>query len=452
VFKATLNEIVNVVDGELHGDGSLLCRGVMMDSREVDPGSLFVAISGDRFDGHEYVSQAFQKGAVAALVEKPVDGEFPQIIVASTNAAFLQLAAHWRSQQFPLTIAVTGSCGKTTVRQLLESIFKLAGKTHASIRSFNNHFGVPKTLLTLSAEHEYYVQEIGANHHGEILPLVSAVKPDVAIITNAAAAHLEGFGSLAGVASAKGEILSGLSAAGVAVLNGDDDFYLYWLDLLQGQQHLTFSTKQSAEVMAKDITMTVSGCASFRLICPLGEAQVTLKLVGRHHVANALAAVAAACVFQLSLSCIVKGLESALGEEGRLQQYIGYQGAVIIDDSYNANPTSVQSALNVLSHRQGKQFFIFGDMLELGEDASQWHEAVGREALALGIDHVLCYGPLSMSAAEAFGPSGQHFHDQNALITALLPQLDADSVVLVKGSFSMKMCAIVDRLLAVSID
>jgi len=448
VYKACLKVIADITGGTLHGSGDLVCEGIATDSRESCEGSLFAALTGPQFDGHTYIEAAKQQGAVAALVERMVDDACPQVVVPSVSEALLALSSYWRSQYAPMTFSVTGSCGKTTVRQLLESICSLAGTTHASTKSFNNHLGVPRTLLALSQDHQYYVQEIGANHAGEIQPLVQAVRPNIAIITNAAAAHLEGFGSLKGVASAKGELLSGLADNGVAILNQDDPFCSYWAGLLSGQEYLTFSVSQAADVMAKDIVLTASGCAQFRLCCSLGEVNVVLQLVGMHNVANALAAAAAACAAGLPLSVIAQGLQSACGEEGRLQSRLGPNGSLVIDDSYNANPLSVSSALQTLSHYSGQRVFIFGDMLELGDVTQSAHEAVGQLALSLGIDQVLCYGSFAKLTAQVCGSHGQWFSSQDDLVASVLPHLNDSSVVLVKGSYSMGMRFIVKALLS----
>ena len=448
MYKGSVSAIAAITGGDRHECDDPMCKGVTTDSRESCEGALFAALTGPQFDGHAYVSAAKQQGAVAALVEHPVEGAGPQVVVPSVETALLTLSSHWRYQHEPLTVAVTGSCGKTTVRQLLESIFSLAGETHASTKSFNNHLGVPRTMLALSREHQYYIQEIGANHAGEIAPLVQAVRPNIAIITNAAAAHLEGFGSLEGVASAKGELLSGLASSGVAVLHRDDPFFSYWSGLLTSQRCMTFSVTQAADVMAKDIVLQASGCAQFRLCCPAGEADVVLQLVGAHNVTNAAAAAAAACAAELPLAMIVQGLQCALGEAGRLQSHVSAGGGLLIDDSYNANPLSVRSALQALSHHSGERFFIFGDMLELGDAAQSAHEAVGREALALGIEHVFCYGQSAALTAKACASRGQWFSKQEDLVAVLLPRLSADTVVLVKGSFSMGMRFIVEALLS----
>jgi UDP-N-acetylmuramoyl-tripeptide--D-alanyl-D-alanine ligase len=447
MFSGPLSQLAEAVQGSWYGE-DVVCQGVTTDTRTLQPGVLFVALKGPRFDGHDFIEQAIQGGAAAVLVEQPLVSDFPHIVVAHVEEAFLQLASYWRLQHPAVAVAVTGSCGKTTTRHLLQSMFSMAGETLASCKSYNNHIGVPHTLLQLAPTHQYYIQEIGANHPNEILPLAAAVKPAVAIITNAASAHLDGFGDLNGVAREKGQLLAGLAEDGTAVLSYDDTYYPYWRGLLQGrQQCLTFSVDGPADVMAHDIVLDEAGYPSFVLICPAGEVLVTLRLVGRHNVSNALAAVAAACAVDLPLDVIARGVQQAIGEERRLQRHVGMANSVIFDDSYNANPLSVSSAIDLLSHQLGETFLVFGDMGELGADSERLHREVGEKAKRAGIHHVMCYGNASRATASAFGQKACHFFDQRALLEALLPLLHPKAVVLVKGSFAMNMRHVVTELL-----
>lgn len=401
---------------------------------------------GGRFDGHDFIDSAIQAGAAAALVQQQLDSSFPHVVVARVEDAFLKLAAYWRTQQRAMVIAVTGSCGKTTTRQLLQGIFSVAGKTLASSKSFNNQIGVPLTLLQISLEHQYYIQEVGANHQGEILPLVAAIQPDIAVITNAGSAHLEGFGDLDGVAQAKGELLAGLSSSGVAVLNRDDAYYSFWKGLLKGQRCITFSVLGEADVMAREIILDREGCPSFTLVCESGSVPVTLQLAGQHNVSNALAAAAAAHVAKLSLVDIQYGLQQATGEERRLQRHSGVLG-LVIDDSYNANPLSVRSAIALLAHQVGETYLVLGDMLELGAESEAHHAQIGDEAKKAGIDYVFCYGNAVQATAQRFGEKGYYYTNQEALVRALRSRLHEKAVVLVKGSWSMNMQRVVAALL-----
>lgn len=446
MFRLSSHDIADIVAAEsIEGDVS--CCGVSIDSREIMPDNLFIAVVGETHDGHDYIEQAVSAGAAAVMVNQRVPNlAVPQLVVSDTNQALLMLARYWRNQQSVITVGVTGSCGKTSVRQMLQCIFARQGKTHASCRSYNNHFGVSLTALQLDATHQYYIQEVGANHIGEIASLVSVVQPDIAIITNAAEAHLEGFGSLAGVVQAKGEILSGLTNDGVAVLNADDAHYDVWKSQRKDQACCAFSMKTSADVMAESIQYDAQGRASFDLMYQQHRVPIQLQLLGKHHVANALAAAAAACSAGISLENIQQGLEATSGETHRLQMKLGIGEAMVVDDSYNANPLSVLAAIDWLSRLPNERILVLGDMLELGDASLQWHTDVGEAAKNAGISRLYGLGDAAKSAVAAFGDHAQHFMDQKKLLAALVPSLSSKSTVLVKGSHAMGMKAIVDQL------
>jgi len=444
MFNLSLQEITRIVDGDCIND-SVDCVGFEIDTRRIRPGFLFVAIVGDRLNGHNFINEAISNGASAVLVSEKVPFNIPQVIVKNTQHALLALASYWREAHQVETIAVTGSCGKTTVRQLLQHIFCLSGSTLASTRSLNNHVGVPYTALQLSCDHKYYIQEIGANHMGEIKALVAIVKPNIAIITNAAEAHLSGFGSLDNVVQAKGEILLGLKSDGVAVLNKDDASYEMWRSMLPCD-HLSFAVNGQADVMARNVSCNSQGMPSFNLVCSQGSLSVQLKLIGRHNISNALAAASAGLAAGLSLAVIQRGLQQAEGEQHRMQSKSGLLGATIIDDSYNANPLSVLAAIDILGSFSTERILVLGDMLEMGDMADSWHSKVGLAAKHAGVSSLYCLGEKVLFAAESFGDGAKVFRTHDDLLLSLLPRLNNKMTVLVKGSNSMHMNLIADRL------
>jgi UDP-N-acetylmuramoyl-tripeptide--D-alanyl-D-alanine ligase len=420
--------------------------GVCSDSRRVMPGSLFIALRGPNHDGHLHVAAAAAAGAVAALVEHPVDCVLPQIIVSDSRLAMGQLAAAWRRELATPLVAVTGSNGKTTVKEMCAAILGAAGETLATRGNLNNDIGVPLTLLQLQKKHQYGVIEMGANHPGEIAYLTALTHPQVAIINNAAAAHLEGFGSLEGVARAKGEIFEGLTDHGVAVINADDQFAPLWRELTASKQVLSFGLQPYADVTARwqgDIYGS-----RLQVTTPVDEFRLDLALPGRHNVMNALAAIAAATALNIDSQQIIAGLESMKAVGGRLQARGGINGATVLDDSYNANPDSIRAGLQVLAECSGQRYLALGDMGELGETAAELHRQVGDEAQRAGIDRLYASGELSRGAAEAFGENGHFFAEQQQLIEALLPEMKSDVTVLVKGSRSSHMECVVDAISA----
>lgn len=442
-----LSQAATVLQGKLNG-ADLEFNGVSTDTRTLQPGDLFVALIGPNFDGHHFIPDATAKKAAAILAQQPIKSTLPVLQVDDTLAALGQLATHHRQQFNIPVIGITGSCGKTTTRALTASILNGWKPTLFSESSFNNNIGVPLTLLRLRAQHHYAVIEMGANHFGEIAELTKIVKPNIAIITNAAAAHLEGFGSIAGVCKAKGEIFQGLPKDGIGILNADDAHFKDWQKMVAPHTLLSFGVTKPADVYAQQITTTADGKPQFILVTPSGETSIQLPLIGRHNIANALAAAAAAYAAAIPLAAIKAGLESAAAVSKRLNIYQTPHGAEIIDDSYNANPLSVQAAIETLAERPGEKILVLGDMRELGENATELHHAIGEKALQSGIDHLYTYGELSAHATSAFGKQAQHFTDQAVLITALKTKLAPKATFLVKGSKSMHMGRVVEALLA----
>ncbi len=440
----TLAAMASQIGARFHGE-DLPFPEVSIDSRTLRPGELFVALRGPSFDGHAFVEDARVKGAAALMVDQRLDTPLPAIEVADTRIGLGEMARVWRNRFSLPLVAVTGSNGKTTVKEMLAAILGERGALLATRGNLNNDIGVPLTLLRLRPGHRAAVIEMGANHAGEISRLTSLASPTVALITNAAAAHLEGFGSLEGVAHAKGEIYGGLNSDGTAIVNADDSFAGLWLELNRGRKVITFGLERDADVSA-----TWDGDAqgsSLALTTPRGNIELRLSLPGRHNVMNALAAAAAALAMGVELESIRSGLQSVAPAPGRLEQKRGIGGARIIDDSYNANPASLGAALKVLAAAAGERLLVMGDMAELGEDALRLHRQIGCMARDQGIQRLYATGDLSRAAVEAFGPGGRHFDNREQLIAALRGELDAATTLLVKGSRSMRMERVVDALL-----
>ena len=431
-------------------------HGVSTDTRSLQRGNLFVALSGPNFDGHRFVPEAAAKGAVAALVSERVDTALPQLVVPHTRTGLGQLAAAWRARFSLPLIAVTGSNGKTTVKEMIAAIVAQSGPVLVTHGNFNNDIGVPLTLFRLDGKQRYAVIEMGANHAGEIGTLTRIAQPTVALITNAGPAHLEGFGSIAGVAHAKGEIFGGLSADGIAVINADDAYAELWRTLAGRHRTLSFGLTQPADVSAQ--WEAHADGSVLHLVTPAGRLALRLKLPGQHNVMNALAATAAALAAGAPLTDIQYGLENMQPVAGRLHIRAGRNGARIIDDSYNANPASLAAGLAVLAAQPGMKWLVLGDMAELGPDAGHLHSEVGRAARAAGAEQLYCVGALSREAAQTFGPGAHHFATQHELIDALTAALataltttvarkHAEAItLLVKGSHSAQMELVVAAL------
>lgn len=421
--------------------------GVCIDSRVLCEGNLFVAIKGDQFDGHLFIKEAEIKGAVAAVVSQIIEGvHVPQILVSDTVDALAKIAmAHRQTMRCPV-IALTGSNGKTTVKEMISAI--LPPPSWATQGNLNNHLGVPLSALRLKPEHRYAVFELGANHQGEIARTVAVVQPDVTLINNVAPAHIEGFGSIEGVARAKGEIHQGLAVSGTAVINEDDRYAHFWDDVLINKKVLRFSAEGVADVYALNTQMDGSGRGHFTLVLPNGRSEIQLQVPGEHNVRNALAAAACCYAVGISIETIQKGLNHFGGVKGRLTFLAGKNQSVVIDDTYNANLRSVLTALQVLARCTGKKIFVFGDMGELGEWAKQHHQEVGLAARELGIDQVLTCGAYSGLTAETFGVGATHFPCQEEVVRNVLPKLEPGTTVLVKGSRSSAMEKVVHQLLS----
>ncbi len=443
MIRASLSQVADWAAGRLlGGDGQV--QGVSTDTRTLAPGALFVALKGARFDAHELVDAARGAGAAALLVEREVAVPLPQVLVDDTLQALGRLAGAWRRRLAVRVVAVTGSNGKTTVKELCAAILQRAGPTRATQGNLNNHIGVPLTLLALGPEHRYAVVEMGANHPGEIAYLTRLARPDVALVNNAGPAHLEGFGSVAGVARAKGEIFEGLRAGGVAVFNADDPHSEVWAALTAGRPRLRFGFRSPAEVRGKPGEVP----EALRIRTPQGDLQVRLRLQGRHNQSNALAATAAALGAGASLSAVEEGLEGVDAVPGRLTIVPGRGGSWILDDTYNANPASLEAGLETLCAEPGEAWLILGDMGELGAEAVRLHETAGRRARVLGVRRLFAVGALARHAVAGFGPGGRHFDDVEGLSRAVREAIRGGERILVKGSRTMRMERVVAALRA----
>ncbi|OGT77743.1 MAG: hypothetical protein A3G71_07165 [Gammaproteobacteria bacterium RIFCSPLOWO2_12_FULL_38_14] len=427
---------------------NILFNNVSIDSRTLQSGALFIAIRGANFDGHDLLNKAIEKGATAAIVSHAVTSSIPLIIVPDTIKALGQLAQLWR-QTFTLPlIAVTGSCGKTTTKSILANILSQKGASLATTGTLNNEIGVPLTLLQLKKTHQFAVIELGANHPGEISYVASLAKPTIALITTIAPVHLEGFGSLEDVAKAKSEIYDALSDEGVAILNHDDTFYDFFKKQNQHRKYFTFGLTKKNNVYASDIVMTAEGFPKFNLHYGNDTTSITLPLLGKHNVTNALAAACAALSLEIALTDVKKGLESIIPEKKRMNRYTAFNQATLFDDTYNANPTAFLAALDFLTHQPGNKILVVGDMGELGSDAVYYHEQLGKQAKNKGIHCLLALGPLSAYTVNAFGneKTAKHFENKIELIAYLKKHLTPKDTVLIKGSRSTKMEEVVEAL------
>ena len=446
-----LSEVVEALNARVIGADALF-RAVSTDSRAIEPGQLFVALTGPRFDGHDYLVDVAAKGAVAALVEREVPGSpLPQLLVADSRLALGQLGALNRQAFTAPLVAITGSSGKTTVKEMLASVLRegLQGSVLATRGNLNNDLGAPLTLLELAPEHVAGVIELGANHVGEIAYTVNLTKPQVAVLNNAGTAHVGEFGGPEKIVEAKGEIIEGLSDSGVAVLNLDDSAFAIWQQRAKGRAINSFALRNSAaDVYASELARDARGCSAFTLHCASGEARIQLNLLGEHNVANALAAAAAALALGVTPAAIKAGLENLQPVKGRAVAQIAPSGLRVIDDSYNANPTSVCAAIDTLAGFPGRRVLVLGDIGELGAWAEQGHRQVGSYAVGK-VDAVFAVGPLMAYAVAEFGAAGQHFSDQTSLITALQNE-QGGTTVLIKGSRSAAMEKVVAALCGTS--
>ncbi|WP_395356717.1 UDP-N-acetylmuramoyl-tripeptide--D-alanyl-D-alanine ligase [Vibrio sp. D3] len=443
MIKVTLSQIANITRGELFGD-DLLIDAVSTDTRAIDNCALFVALVGERFDAHHFCQQAVDAGAGALIVQKRLDVNVPQVVVSDTKMALGELAS-WVHQtcQTP-TVAITGSCGKTTVKEMVASILQLKGKVLFTAGNFNNDIGVPLTLLRSQQDDDYAVIELGANHIGEIAYTTQLVKPDIALVNNVAAAHLEGFGSIDGVKQAKGEIYQGLAAGSIAIVNLDSNGETKWESVLADKEVITFSQSNSAaDYYASNIVMNAAGEASFNLHIAASsqEIELSLGIIGQHNVANAIAASIIALQMGATLEEVRAGLKHLNKVKGRVEVEALSEKIKLIDDSYNASVPAMKAAVDLLAAFPGQRWLILGNMAELGEESLALHRQVGEHAAPQKFEHVLTYGADAKVISELC--QGIHFETHQEMIEYIKQHLDQavpeNHTILVKGANGARM-------------
>lgn len=445
IGNMTLSQVNNVVAGRQLG-ADVHFSAVSIDTRTLQANDLYVAIVGENFDGNDFVTQAFDKGACGAVTSRNTGIDQPQLWVKDTTIALGEIARLNRLASTARIVAITGSQGKTTVKEMIAAILSVEKRVLVTKDNFNNHIGVPLTLLELDEEHDCVVIELGASGLGEIAYTVRMVLPHVAVLTNAAATHIEGFGDLDGVVRTKGEIIDGLQDGGVAVLNADDPYFGEWVARAANKRIVSFAVDAAADYRVIDLQLDAPGASRFILRSPAGDAHVTLALAGKHNVLNAAAAAAASIEAGATLEAVVLGLARVRPVAGRLSQLPGIAGAIIIDDSYNASPSSFRAAIDVLASRAGSRVLIAGDMGELGVQSEKAHIELGLYAKQCGIEMLWTTGAYSELSAESFGKNARHFVTQGALILHAIEHLGVGDVALVKGSRSAAMDRVVEQI------
>ncbi|CAA6816297.1 MAG: UDP-N-acetylmuramoylalanyl-D-glutamyl-2,6-diaminopimelate--D-alanyl-D-alanine ligase (EC [uncultured Thiotrichaceae bacterium] len=434
-----LSDIAQMANGELIGN-DVMINAVSTDSRAVKNDEIFIALVGERFDAHDFIAD-FENKAAAIFVSKQMDVELPQVLVDDTRLAMGRLAAAWRQRFTKPVIGLTGSNGKTTLKEMLTAVLSQNANVLATKGNLNNDIGMPLTLLEIREEHEFAVIEMGANHFGEIAYLTNISRPDIAVINNAGPAHLEGFGDIKGVSRAKGEIFNGLSEEGIAVINQDDTYAEYWVELNTERRIMGFGLQGEA-----DVTGQYHGGGKLTINSKGNTIEVQLNLLGKHNAMNALAATALASVLNIELTQIKQGLESLQAVPGRLALQQGQQGITLIDDTYNANPSSAKAGIDVLAEMSGSRMMILGDMGELGDDVAALHGEIGVHAKQAGIESLFCLGEYSKQACAEFGEQEHAFDDLDEMLNVIKSKLQSDMTILVKGSRSMRMERVISAL------
>lgn len=438
MMRFALKKLQRITGGSVAG-GDTVVQGMSHDTRSLEPGNLFAALPGTHVDGHDFIAAAADAGAAAALVARRVEHALPQLVVEEPLKAMGAIAKAWRTQVRAQVIGITGSNGKTTVKEMLAAILRIRAPVLATEGNYNNEIGLPLTLARLDDSHRYAVLEMGASAPGDIAYLADIACPAIGLVTNAGPAHLEGFGSLEGVARTKGEMFEALPEDGIAIVNRDDAHYPQWSKTIGGRRCLSFGFHPSADVRADN------GANVFHT--PAGDVAVALQLPGRHNLANALAAAAAALALEIPLDDIASALAGFHSLPGRLDSRQAPGGWVVIDDTYNANPASLYAGLSVLVHSGPETWLVLGDMGELGEDTSKLHVEMGQAARDLGVSRLFAVGEHSLGAVSAFGGNARHFGSQEAMSEALLSEIHAGVCCLIKGSRFMGMEKVVAALM-----
>lgn len=423
---------------------------VSTDSRTIQPGDLFFALRGDKFDGGAYAARAQQQGAVGVVLDARQAPEIATAIrVDDTRLALGTLAASWRKRFTLPVIGITGSNGKTTVKEMLAAILRIEAGSDAAVLNtegnLNNDIGLPLMMLRLRDTHRFAVLEMGMNHAGEIDYLTRLARPDIAVVINALTAHIGFLGSVENIARAKGEIFNGLGEAGIAIFNADDAHAHLWREQNAQRPIIDFGLTASSKVHGQ-FEPTAFG-STLAITLPHGTLEIALQVPGEHNVMNALAAAATACALDVGYRSIVAGLSGFTGVKGRLQRKPALHGSTFIDDTYNANPDSVKAALAVLTQQPGKKLLVLGDMGELGQDAAAMHAQIGLAARAAGVDRLLALGDLTKETVGAFGSGAMHFERIQELLAELENALSPDTTVLVKGSRFMQMERVVNSFI-----
>jgi UDP-N-acetylmuramoyl-tripeptide--D-alanyl-D-alanine ligase len=443
-LSLTLNQMAAIVGAE-PAFADISVNGAVIDTRKVEAGNLFVALKGERVDGHDFLAQARESGAVAALVSEQRDDALPQIVVQDVRKAFAAIAHAWQKQVRAKIIAITGSNGKTSVKEMVTAILRQAGPVTSTQGNLNNDLGVPLTVCRIDTEDKFAVIEMGTNHPGEIAALVKIAVPDVAIINNVAAAHLEGLGSEAGVAEEKGAIYAGLAKDGIAVVNADMPYQPVWQTMIGPRKSISFGLDSEADIKADYIQLDPASSHFLVQIDGISH-HFDLPLPGMHNVSNALAAIAVSRALELPVAAMVKGLATMQSVPHRLQIREGIGQSRLIDDTYNANPGSYQQALQTLSGFNGEHWLVLGDFGELGNDSESIHTQMGEQARAAGVSRLLTVGEQSQKAALSFGEGAQHYEDIKTLQQYLQQALDSEVTCLIKGSRFMQLDKLADQL------
>lgn len=439
MIHMSLSQAADLLEcGPMQSD--LAFTGITSDSRQVVPGMLFAALPGQTFDGHDHIEQAQERGAVAALVNHVVETDLPLLKVADVLAALGTLAGSWRNECTAKVVGITGSNGKTTVKEMVASILRQQGRVHATDGNFNNELGLPLTLFKLDKSHDYAVLEMGASNPGDIAYLAAIAQPEVGLVTNIGPAHLQGFINEEGVARAKGELFAALRCDGAAVMNADEPWLALWQGINQAGRIYYFGGEGESHIRAQ-----AQGNGTV-VITPLGEFNLKLPLPGEHNLTNALAATAVCLALDIPLADIKAGLEAVKPVPGRLSLVSAKSGWTVIDDTYNANPASLYAALQVLAKQGGEPWLVLGDMKELGADSRKMHAELGDAARSLGVKRLFALGDASVATVDAFGDMATHYDSRDGLIKDLRAQLTPGVACLVKGSRSMGMEHVVNAI------